>query len=163
MKRMSLVSAVLLSICTVMVSFSTAAPPQAQTVSTTTGIKWHSDLKEARKIAVAENKPILVVFGAEWCTYCKKLEKQTINNPSIAKFINENFVPVHLDFDKEPKVGQILEVQSLPCTVILSPDAELLGRINGYHTPGPYQQNLTAARDRYRTLKTVVPVEGTTR
>ncbi|WP_437228327.1 thioredoxin family protein [Planctomicrobium sp. SH661] len=138
-----------------------AAPPaQTVTASTQQGVQWHSDLKSAHKQAVAEGKPIMIVFGAEWCGYCKKLEKQTINTPEMSRFINENFVPVHLDLDKEKKIGEILEVESLPCTIVLSPNADLLGRINGYHTPAPYQKNLTAARQLYQPTQSIVPTEG---
>lgn len=109
-------------------------------------VEWHDSLQEAHKQAKAENKPMLVVFDATWCTYCKKLEKETLNSPEIVKYINETFVPVHLDVDKEKKVAEILEVKGLPCTVVLSPNADLLGRIKGYQTPGPFYQKLAAAR-----------------
>ena len=37
-----------------------------------------------------------------------------------------------LDLDEEAKIGKILEVKSLPCTVVLSPNADLLGKVVGY-------------------------------
>jgi thioredoxin-related protein len=124
----------------------------------TQGVKWQSDLQSARRQALAENKPILIVFGAEWCGYCKKLERQTLNTPEMAEYINQNFVPVHLDLDKEKKVGDILDVRALPCSIILTPNADLLGRINGYHTPGPYQAQLTSARQQFQPVQASVPV-----
>lgn len=125
-------------------------------------VRWQTNLQAAHRIAVAENKPIMIVFGAEWCGYCKKLEKQTLNSPEVAQYINETFVPVHLDLDKEQRVGEILEIQSLPCTVILSPNADLLGRIDGYFTPAPFQQKLVAARQQYQPAQAVAPA-GTLR
>jgi len=164
MKRILLSMAMLAGVIGMMAAGSIAAPPSFTGASTSQpSIKWHNDLKVAHKQAVAEGKPILVVFGAEWCGYCKKLESQTLNTPEMSRYISENFVPVHLDLDKEKKIGSILEVNSLPCTVVLSPDADLLGRINGYQTPGPYQKNLATARQLYRPAQTIVPAEAVLR
>lgn len=137
-----------------------AQPSQSHVATEAPNIHWHGDLKTAHKQAVSEGKPILVVFGAEWCGFCKKLERQTLNTPEMTQYINENFVPVHLDLDKEQKIGAILEVQALPCTVVLSPDADLLGKINGYQTAGPYQKSLAAAREQFRPTQSVVPTRG---
>lgn len=126
-------------------------------------VKWVDNLQVARKNAIAQNKPILIVFGAEWCGYCKKLEKQTLGAPEVASFINDSFVPVHLDLDKERRVGEILEVTSLPCTIVLSSDAELLGRIEGYHTAAPFKQQLSTARQQFLQVQATAPAEKATR
>lgn len=108
-------------------------------------INWASNLNSARTKALQHDRPILIVFGADWCTFCKQLEKKTLSHPQMVNYINQRFVPVHLDHDKEKRVAQILEVQSLPCSIILSPEADLLGTIKGYQTPGKYYQQLAEA------------------
>ena len=75
---------------------------------------------------------MMIVFGAEWCTYCRKMEQTTLTDPSLIHSVNENYIPVHLDFDDERKIAEILEVDRLPCTVFLSPRADLLGRMVGF-------------------------------
>lgn len=122
------------------------APPFSLLRTKKAEVKWESDLFAAHKRAMKENKPMLLVFGAEWCGFCKKLENETLTHPELAKYVNESFVPVHLDADKEQKVTEILEVQALPCTVVLSPNADMLGRIDGFFDPGPYYQKISAAR-----------------
>ena len=117
-----------------------AAPPEGS------GIDWQTDLKAAHKLAVRQQKPMLVVFGADWCFYCKKLEGETLGNRTMAEFVRREFVPVHLDFDRDEKIAEILEVKSLPCTVILSPKVDLLGRIDGYVKPSEYYTGLQKAR-----------------
>lgn len=141
MRRVVTSIAICTVLCSVAVTF--AANPFSKT---TEGVQWKTTIFEAHKTAKEENKPMLVVFGADWCTFCKKLEKETLNTPQMAKYINENYVPVHLDADKDKKIAEILQVGNLPCSVILSPTADQLARIEGYFTVGPYYQKLTAAR-----------------
>lgn len=165
MKRINLSMAVLGVAVACSISVAGFAGPFSKPAATTSqqGVRWHQDLRSAHKQAVAEGKPIMIVFGAEWCGFCKKLEKQTLNTPEMTRYINENFVAVHLDLDKEQKIGEILEVKALPCTIVLSPDADLLGRINGYQTVDPYQKNLAAARQLYHPARTIVPTQGVLR
>lgn len=113
-------------------------------------ITWQTSLKAAHKLAREQNKPMLLVFGAEWCGYCKKLEKTTLENAQLAKYINTTFVSVHIDVDEEEKIAQILDVKSLPCTIVLSPGADLLGKFEGYMQPAPMYQKLDSANQLHR-------------
>ena len=108
---------------------------------------------EPHRQAVSENKPMLLVFGADWCHFCKKLEKETLNSNEMAKYINSEFVPIHLDTDKDKKVAEILKVSSLPCSIVLSPNADLLGRIEGFHTTAPFHKQLAAAKQRLQIVQ----------
>lgn len=108
-------------------------------------VNWQTNIYTAHRISQRSGKPMLVVFHADWCGYCKKLEKNTLGKPEIAGFVNGSFVPVHLDFDQEKRVAKILEVKSLPTTVVLSPDADLLGKLTGYVEPEQYERTLEAA------------------
>ena len=133
-----------------------AADPQTASTmaepAVTESIHWHSSLKAAHKVAVSENKPLLLVWGAEWCGFCKKLEGETLAHPALARYINETFVAVHLDYDKDEKVRDILEVERLPCTIVLTPQAEQLERFEGFHQPADVYQKLSTARQLYLEL-----------
>jgi thioredoxin-related protein len=116
-------------------------------------IQWQRDLRTAQRISKSTGRPILVVFGASWCTYCKKLEAETLGHPSLAEYINTAFVPVHLDFDKDRRAAQILEVKSLPACVVLSAEADLLGTVEGYVRPPEFNKTLNLALDYQRQLQ----------
>lgn len=124
-----------------------AAAPAAR------GVHWHHDLQAAHKLAVASNKPLLIVFGAPWCGYCQKLEQETLADPSLAKFVNTEFIAVHQDFEKDHRVAEILEVKSLPTSVILNSDADLLGTIVGFVGKTDCQSRLRKALDVDRNLR----------
>ena len=132
-----------------------AAPPISLPFSKPekSGVKWQDDLRAAHKIAMEQNKPMLVVFGADWCGYCKKLERETLAHPQLAQFVNDEFIPVHLDADKEERVVEILGVKGLPCTVILSPKADEISRIEGYHQSSAFYQKLTEARRSFQQVQ----------
>ena len=134
----------------VMVSFTQASNAETGIFSTgsTPKLKWQTNLKAAHKLAVKQDKPMMIVFGASWCTYCHKMEKETLADRQTVAFIEREFIPVHLDYDKEQTIAKILEVESLPCTVILTPDADLLGRATGYMEPKDFRSKLTTALDK---------------
>ncbi len=98
----------------------------------TTKLTWQTDLREAHTLAVEQDRPILVVFSAKWCTYCHKLIREVGADKKLAAFVSANFVPTQLDFDKEKRIAEVLEVESLPTTIILTPKVDLLQRKAGY-------------------------------
>lgn len=111
-------------------------------------IEWFTDLYEAHQVSIQTGRPMMIVFGAEWCHYCKQLESQTLSQPQMIAYVNQHFVPVHLDMDKDrdKEVARILEVKPLPCTVVLSPQADLLGKILGYYDVPSFRMHLEEAR-----------------
>lgn len=124
-------------------------------------LKWQTDLKAAHKLSQEQDKPMLVVFGADWCTYCKKLEKETLSHPDLVEYITEGFIPVHLDADKDQRVVEILKVQGLPCSVVLSPAADEILRIDGYLQPSGYFQKLTTAKQQYQKVQALQAAPAT--
>ncbi len=54
--------------------------------------------------AKSEDKPILLDIGAVWCHWCHVIDRESYENPEIAKVINEHFVPVKVDRDERPDV-----------------------------------------------------------
>ncbi len=108
-------------------------------------VKWQHDLQTAHRISQSQNKPMMLVFCATWCGPCKKLTGQTMANPQMAAYINQHFVPIHLDADRDARIAEILRVESLPTTIILSPNADLIGRFSGYSDVKGYHQKLSQA------------------
>jgi len=67
-------------------------------------IAWHEWGEAAFARAQAEDKPILLDIGAVWCHWCHVIDRESYENPEIAKVINENFVAVKVDRDERPDV-----------------------------------------------------------
>ncbi len=120
---------------------------------TSGNIAWFHDLYEAHKVSAATGRPMLIVFGASWCHYCKEMEATTLRNPNLAAYVTANFVPVHLDADRDSRLAEIFKAKKLPCTLVLSPNADLLGRILGYQDVQPYYTELEKTRQQYFRLQ----------
>jgi thioredoxin-related protein len=148
--QIALVACILLSACDSRGDVWPAVEKDAQ--SSSGGIAWFHDLYEAHKVSAATGRPMLILFGAEWCHYCRELENTTLKNPEVVNYISTNFVPVHLDTDKDGRVAQILKAKPIPCTVVLGPDADLMGRTFGYQDPQHYFVELEKMRQRYVKL-----------
>ena len=134
-----------LSVLSLAALFALAAS-HSRAAEGTKSIEWVGDLGTAKEMADATGKPLLIVFGADWCGYCKKLDRETLAHPQVSRYINDGFIPVHMDLDKQKWAARILEVKTLPCTVVLAPNADQLGRIVGYEDPSPFFKKLTQAR-----------------
>jgi len=92
-------------------------------------IHWHTNLEKAVQLAKEKGKPVLVDVWAQWCAACLEMDQTTWRNVSIAKQLNENYIPVKLDYTDGPKdLQKKLEqwnVVGLPGVLIFQTDADL--------------------------------------
>lgn len=67
-------------------------------------INWLS-WEEAIQKSKIEKRKIFVDLYTKWCTWCKKMEASTFQQPDIARFINERYYPVKFDAQfKDPVI-----------------------------------------------------------
>jgi len=123
-------------------------------------IRWHKDLKPAYRVAVQQNRPLLILFSASWCTFCHKLQRETLGEKAMITYVEQKFVPLLLDFEKDAHVAKVLEVDRLPCTVILSPQADLLAKQFGFLKADAYKESLQAALDVQQKLQQTAALGG---
>ena len=95
-------------------------------------VNWFPWGEEALKRAKDENKPILLSIGYSACHWCHVMERESFEDESIARLMNENFVPIKVDREERPDLDQIYmeAVQMItgrggwPLTMFLTPDAK---------------------------------------
>jgi thioredoxin-related protein len=126
----------------------------APTAQAAQPIHWISDLKQAHRLSEITGRPILIVFSGPGDKHCQKLDREILSHPTIIKYVNTTFVPVRLDALKDARAVEILGVKSVPTTIILSPEADLLGTIEGYVPIKEYATVLKKSLDYRKTLKT---------
>jgi uncharacterized protein YyaL (SSP411 family) len=74
-----------------------------------------------------EHKPVLLSMTATWCGSCREMERTTYGDPSIATLINRRFVPIRVDVDQRPDIGERYGLGGWPTTAFLTPGGALLG------------------------------------
>jgi uncharacterized protein len=67
-------------------------------------IRWYEWGDEAFAVAKRENKPMLLDIGAVWCHWCHVMDRESYDDPEIAKIVNEHFVAMKVDRDERPDI-----------------------------------------------------------
>jgi len=101
----------------------------------------------ALKTAQAENKRVILKFGANWCGWCHKLSGLLKTNAELAQIVKDNYVVVLIDVDKEHNADTVKKYGNptrfgLPVLVVLDTDGTPLttqdtGKLEGgnHHDP----------------------------
>ena len=118
-------------------------------------VHWYS-IEDVDKILAENPKPLFIDSYTDWCSWCKKLDKDTFSDPLIAKYLNDNFYPVKFNAEsKEPvtflgrefindgkagkahqlAVGLMQGKLSYPTVIFMNEKGELLAPIPGYMEP----------------------------
>src|ERR1700726_3518309 len=95
-------------------------------------IQWNEWGEEAFATAQRENKPILLDVGAVWCHWCHVMDRESYDDPEVAKIVNERFVAVKVDRDERPDIDSRYQVAvsavsgqgGWPLTAFLTPDGK---------------------------------------
>ena len=85
------------------------------------GIRWRHWSHEAFDLAREQDRPVLLSISAEWCYWCHVMEETTFSDSEVARFANDNFVPVLVDNDHRPDVNARYNVGGWPTTAFLTP------------------------------------------
>jgi uncharacterized protein len=67
-------------------------------------VEWRAWSQEAFDRAQAENKPILLDIGAVWCHWCHVMDRESYEDPELARIINYHYIAVKVDRDERPDV-----------------------------------------------------------
>jgi len=93
-------------------------------------VDWFAWNDEAFTKARTESKPIFLSIGYSTCHWCHVMERESFEQESIGKFLNEHFVSIKVDREERPDVDKIYMtfVQSTtgsggwPMSVFLTPE-----------------------------------------
>ncbi|WP_226996732.1 thioredoxin domain-containing protein [Tessaracoccus aquimaris] len=97
------------------------------------GVDWWEWSPEARAEAVARDVPILLSIGYASCHWCHVMSHESFDNPEVAAYINEHFVPIKVDRQQLPDVDAVFmtATQAMnngnggwPMTAFLTPEAK---------------------------------------
>ncbi len=141
-------------------------PDQAEREEKTVhGVQWGMSLAQAREIAAAQNRPILIDFTGVNCSNCRLMEARVFPKPQIVSLLKQ-FVTVQLYTDFVPIATLTADTREAraainqkilfnmakevtnPFYAVLAPDGKLVSAIGGYNEPNVFQEFLTRALER---------------
>jgi len=89
--------------------------------------EWKAYTPELYNKALADGRPIIIDFYAEWCAACHELDQKTFTDPAIKK-LGENFVLLRFDATQEsPQMDEFKKkymILGLPTVVFYSPNGK---------------------------------------
>lgn len=94
--------------------------------------KWFDSPAEAANIAARSGKMILVSVGADWCHYCKKMDRETWTDGKVQQAIKQSYVPLKLTDEKHQELLAALQVNAFPTTLVFTSDRKFLTKMDGY-------------------------------
>lgn len=113
------------------------------------GFSWNK-YDEGLKIAAQNKKPLMVDFYTDWCGYCKKLDKTTYADPTVAKYVKEHFVAVKINAESKESINlptgktngaaiaRSFGVTGYPAIWFLEPDGKKINFYPGYAPPDKF-------------------------
>ncbi len=95
-------------------------------------IRWYEWGEETFAAARRDNKPMLLDIGAVWCHWCHVMDRESYEDPEVAKIVNEHFIAVKVDRDERPDIDSRyqLAVSAIsgqggwPLTAFLTPEGK---------------------------------------
>lgn len=95
-------------------------------------ISWLEDHKAAVEQARKSNKPTIVYVTAEYCGYCRKMDREVWSTNDVIETINANFVALRIDAEEHEKLVAQLDVRAYPTTLVFDAAGKHITMAEGF-------------------------------
>lgn len=113
-------------------------------------LNWLS-YTEGLALAENENKYVLIYFYTDWCSWCKKMDKEVFSDKEIIETMSQNFVSIRINTEAESKVvengkeiterelAKLYQVSGVPAIWFLESDRKRIAPLPGYVAPQQFK------------------------
>lgn len=112
-------------------------------------VEWREWGAGAFAEAREAGKPVLLALTASWCRRCRGMDAGAFSEPGVAANVNDGFVPVRVDVDREPRVRERYNMGAFPSTVFATPEGRVIAGATYLDADG-LRQVLAKVRERWR-------------
>lgn len=143
-------------------------------------INWLT-FEEALALQKKNPKKIMMDAFTNWCGPCKMLDKNTFQNPDVAKYVNENYYAVKFDAEGNEKINykgnlydnkayraemasrrnsvhdltHALQISAYPTIVFFDENGDMIFPLRGYQQPQQLELYLKMfLKDTHKEMKT---------
>lgn len=86
-----------------------------------------SNYNDAQLLSQKINRPILLIFRADWCNHCDEMKEDLSLNLSVL----DNTIVCYIDYDKNKQLIKNYKIKSVPTIVVLKDNKEISRKV-GY-------------------------------
>src|SRR5580692_1220404 len=136
-------------------------------------VDWYAWGEEALERARTEDKPILVSIGYSACHWCHVMERESFEDESTARLMNEHFINIKIDREERPDLDHIYmdAVQAMtgsggwPLNVFLTPQGKpfyggtYFPPRRAYNRPS-WKEILTSIADSFQSRRNEIEVQS---
>ena len=128
-------------------------------------LKWRSfndGMAEAKK----SGRKVMIDVYTSWCGWCKKMDKDTYSDATVADYLNKKYVAIKLDAESsnsllyqgkpytERELAEAFGVNGYPSIIFLNETGEPITVYPGYADAGKFKTVLSyIGEDHYKTTK----------
>ncbi|MCZ6616628.1 MAG: DUF255 domain-containing protein [Gammaproteobacteria bacterium] len=101
-------------------------------------VEWREWQPAAFVEAKRSGKLIFVDVGMEGCTACRRMDEITLTHPEVIELLNANFIPMQVDSEARPDIGDRYSDWAWPALIFMTPDATQVLALRGNRLPGNF-------------------------
>ena len=106
------------------------------------GLNITTDVDGAFNDSHSQNKTLAIIFDQDSCVYCDMLKDNVLSDKDIQKELNENFIVLLVDINKNPDIAQKYNVYGTPTIQFLDSNGNEVNKIEGYVESDEFLDNI---------------------
>lgn len=95
------------------------------------GLNVTTDIDGAFNASQSQNKTLAIIFDQDSCVYCELLKDNVLSDGNVQKELNENFIVLLVDVNKNPDVANKYEVYGTPTIQFLDSNGSGVQKVEG--------------------------------
>jgi len=113
-------------------------------------ISW-LDYEAGMDLAKQKNKPVLLAFIKLGSSMYTSMANDSYKTATIKEFVEQNFVPILIDVDKQPDLAKKYSIDYYPTHFAIDPQTSKISEpTKGYDTPSVFMQKLKLLLDQLK-------------